>query len=86
MGVFFLPFRRISCRALVPTTIRFCEDRARHFLCIQTVIRVKNRPFHASFHLPPLFVCLLCSVGEELDEDDLDAELACLDDELDVST
>lgn len=25
------------------------------------------------------------SVGEELDEDDLDAELACLDDELDVS-
>lgn len=26
----------------------------------------------------------MLSVGEEMDEDDLDAELACLDDELDV--
>ena len=32
-----------------------------------------------------MYLSRLYSVGEELDEDDLDAELACLDDELDVS-
>lgn len=37
--------------------------------------------------LPPLCLChcFSFSVGDALDEDDLDAELACLDDELDVS-
>lgn len=42
-------------------------------------------PARLSLSLSFLLSACRFSVGDALDEDDLDAELACLDDELDVS-